>query len=69
MPVYELLLQFIVEILRALLTDELSERVRGGLRRVTAGRKRRRRSLQVILQRRNRDRLLHNLSAAERHEP
>jgi hypothetical protein len=39
------------------------------LRRVTAVRKRRRKSLHVILQRRERDRLLHNLSAGERNKP
>ena len=55
----DLLLQLIVELLRALLVDELSERVRGRLARRRGARDCRRVFLGVNL--RNRERLLNRL--------
>src|ERR1035437_6459720 len=57
-----LFLQFVMELLRALLVDELSGRVRGRLLR-WCGKRGARDCRQVILglHRRNRDRLLHKL--------
>ena len=56
---FDLVLQFAVELLRALLVDELSERVRGRLARRRGARNCRRVLLSVHL--RNRDRLLNKL--------
>jgi molybdopterin biosynthesis enzyme len=61
MVMLDILLQFVVEFLRALLVDELSERVRGRIARKLRARDGRRVLLSVHL--RNRDRLLNKLLA------
>jgi hypothetical protein len=60
----ELLVQFALELIRALLVDELSGRVRRGLtaRLGTRGAAGSRRRFKLRLHRRTRDRLLHRLS-------
>lgn len=58
----DLLLQFVIELARALLVDELSGRIRGQVSSFRRGRPAR--STRAIihgLQRRNRDRLFHRL--------
>ena len=58
-----LFVHFIFELIRALLIDELSERVRGGIARRLRERRRLRtgRGALLDIQRRNRDRLLNRL--------
>ena len=56
---FDLVIQFVVEVIRALLVDELSERVRGRIARRRGARDGRRVRLGVHL--RNRERLLNKL--------
>jgi len=62
LAMFELFLQFAVELLRALLIDELSDHVRARL----VERRRARKSRAILnAHRRNRDRLLHKLRTGE----
>ena len=64
------LLQFMVELIRALLVDELSCRFRGQVGKFWSGR--RIRGTQVLIRgihRRNRDRLLHRLLTEQPEDP
>jgi hypothetical protein len=55
------IIQFVIEFVRALLADELSERVRFGATRLARERRRNLRQIVIGIHGRNRKRLLHKL--------
>ena len=67
---FDLLLQFAIELARALLVDVLSGRIRGQVRGFCRGRRGRSTGAIIrVLQRQNRERLFHRLHTENRHDP